>query len=121
MFPPAAQSDLDEWRRTSAFDTDRFADMVDWEGLGWPDFNIYRPLIETAGNARAHVIATDLPQPGSGGPSFDALLGSRAGLRAADRRHRGGLGARYDRWSLRSDRRRRRRPYGLDANGARIG
>lgn len=72
--PASAQSNLDDWRRNNAFDTDLFADTVDWESLGWPDFNIYRPLIETAGNARAHVVATDVPQPGAGGPSFDALL-----------------------------------------------
>ncbi|MEO0385440.1 MAG: ChaN family lipoprotein [Pseudomonadota bacterium] len=72
--PASAQRDLDDWRRDSAFDTDLFADIVDWESLGWPDFNIYRPLIETAGNARAHVVATDRPQLGAGGPSFDALL-----------------------------------------------
>lgn len=72
--PASAQSDLDDWRRNSAFDTDLFADIVDWESLGWPDFNIYRPLIEVAGNARAHVVATDRPQLGAGGPSFDALL-----------------------------------------------
>lgn len=72
--PASAQRDLDDWRRNNAFDTDMFADLVDWESLGWPDFNIYRPLIETAGNARAHVVATDRPQLGAGGPSFDALL-----------------------------------------------
>jgi len=72
--PASAQRDLDDWRRDNAFDTDLFADIVDWESLGWPDFNIYRPLIETAGNARAHVVATDRPQLGAGGPSFDALL-----------------------------------------------
>lgn len=72
--PASAQRDLDDWRRDNAFDADLFADIVDWESLGWPDFNIYRPLIETAGNARAHVVATDRPQLGAGGPSFDALL-----------------------------------------------
>jgi uncharacterized iron-regulated protein len=72
--PASSQRELDDWRRNNAFDTDLFADIVDWESLGWPDFNIYRPLIETAGSARAHVIATDQPQPGAGGPSYDALL-----------------------------------------------
>lgn len=72
--PASAQSEVDDWRRNTAFDADLFADAVDWESLGWPDFNIYRPLIETAGGARAHIIATDAPLPGAGGPSFDALL-----------------------------------------------
>ena len=72
--PASAQTELDDWRRNSAFDADLFADRVDWESLGWPDFNIYRPLIETAGSARAHVVGTDRPLPGAGGPSFEALL-----------------------------------------------
>ena len=72
--PASVQAQIDDWRRDNAFDTDLFADIVNWERLGWPDFNIYRPLIETAGSARAHIIATDRPLPGAGGPSFSALL-----------------------------------------------
>lgn len=72
--PANAQRALDDWRRDSAFDADLFADVVEWESLGWPDFEIYRPLIETAGSARAHVLGTDRPQPGSGGSSSDALI-----------------------------------------------
>lgn len=72
--PASAQRALDDWRRDSAFDADLFAEVVSWESLGWPDFEIYRPLIETAGTARAHVLGTDRPQPGAGGPSADALI-----------------------------------------------
>lgn len=72
--PASAQRAIDAWRRDSAFDADLFADAVEWESLGWPSFEIYRPLIEVAGNARAHVLGTDRPQPGSGGPSSDALI-----------------------------------------------
>lgn len=72
--PANAQRAMDDWRRDHAFDADLFAEVVDWANLGWPDFEIYRPLIETAGNARAHVLGTDRPQPGSGGPSADALI-----------------------------------------------
>lgn len=72
--PASAQRALDDWRRDSAFDADLFADAVEWESLGWPEFDIYRPLIETAGSARAHVLGTDSPQPGAGGPSADALI-----------------------------------------------
>ncbi|GAB5511731.1 MAG: hypothetical protein Rhims3KO_31320 [Hyphomicrobiales bacterium] len=72
--PASAQRALDDWRRDSAFDADLFAEVVAWESLGWPDFEIYRPLIETAGTARAHVLGTDRPQPGAGGPSADALI-----------------------------------------------
>lgn len=72
--PASAQRALDDWRRDNAFDADLFADAVDWENLGWPEFEIYRPLIETAGGARAHVLGTDRPQPGAGGPSADALI-----------------------------------------------
>lgn len=72
--PASAQRALDDWRRDSAFDADLFAAAVEWESLGWPDFEIYRPLIEVAGGARAHVLGTDIPQPGAGGPSADALI-----------------------------------------------
>lgn len=72
--PASAQRALDDWRRDSAFDADLFADAVEWESSGWPSFEIYRPLIEIAGSARAHVLGTDQPQPGAGGPSVDALI-----------------------------------------------
>jgi uncharacterized iron-regulated protein len=72
--PANAQEALDDWRRRNAFDADLFADIVGWEGLGWPDYRHYRPLIEQAGSVRAHVVATDTPQPGTGGPSQSALL-----------------------------------------------
>lgn len=72
--PASAQRGLDDWRRDSAFDADLFAEVVAWESLGWPEFEIYRPLIETAGTTRAHVLGTDRPQPGAGGPSADALI-----------------------------------------------
>lgn len=72
--PASAQRALDDWRRDNAFDADLFADAVEWESLGWPDFENYRPLIETAGSTRAHVLGTDIPQPGAGGPSADALI-----------------------------------------------
>jgi hypothetical protein len=32
--PASSQRDLDDWRRNNAFDTDLFADIVDWESLG---------------------------------------------------------------------------------------
>lgn len=72
--PANAQSALDDWRRNSAFDADLFADAVDWESLGWPSFEIYRPLIDIAGRARAHIVGADQPQLGAGGPSADALI-----------------------------------------------
>lgn len=72
--PASSQRDVDDWRRNNASDADLFADTVDWESLGWPDFNIYRPLIETAGSARAHIVTTDQPAPGAVGTSLAALL-----------------------------------------------
>ena len=72
--PASAQPALDDWRRNSAFDADVFANSVGWQALGWPDFDIYRPLIEIAGANRAHILATDRPLPGAGGPSMAALL-----------------------------------------------
>lgn len=72
--PASSQNALDDWRRENGFDADLFADIVGWERLGWPSFEIYRPLVEIAGSARAHVLGTDRPQPGSGGPSADALI-----------------------------------------------
>ncbi len=72
--PASSQRDLDDWRRNNSTDADLFADVVDWESLGWPAFNIYRPLIETAGASRAHVIGTDAPIIGSFGNSRETLL-----------------------------------------------
>lgn len=72
--PSSAQSQLDSWRRNDGSDVDLFADFVGWEQLGWPDFNIYRPLIDTASSTRAHIVATDRPQPGAGGLSEQSLL-----------------------------------------------
>ncbi|MFK7791629.1 MAG: ChaN family lipoprotein [Devosiaceae bacterium] len=84
--PANSQRDLDDWRRNSPFDADLFADRVDWESLGWPDFNIYRPLIETVGASRAHIVATDQPPLGAVGASLDALMETapRYGLQSED-------------------------------------
>ena len=85
--PADRQGALDDWRRDNPFDADLFADAVDWEGLGWPDFFHYRPLIEAAGSVRAHLVATDRPRPGStGGPALASLLAvaPEYGLQTAD-------------------------------------
>ncbi|MEM1289575.1 MAG: ChaN family lipoprotein, partial [Pseudomonadota bacterium] len=73
--PANFQSNLDEWRRTSLSDPDSFAERVGWGDLGWADFAVYRPLIETAGAVRAHIVGTDRPAFGAiGSLSADALL-----------------------------------------------
>lgn len=69
-----SQPELDNWRRDHAFDPDLLADFVAWELLGWPDYRIYRPLIAQAGELRAHILGTDQPRPGAGGPARETLL-----------------------------------------------
>lgn len=72
--PASSQTELDDWRRDHAFDPDVLADFVAWETLGWPDYRIYRPLIAQAGQIRAHIVGTDQPRPGAGGPARETLL-----------------------------------------------
>ena len=72
--PANSQSELDDWRRNHAFDPNLLADFVGWEALGWPDYRIYRPLITEAGQIGAHIIGTDQPAPGAGGPARETLL-----------------------------------------------
>ncbi len=72
--PANVQRDLDTWRSETRSDVASFADVVSWDELGQGDLELYLPLIETASNARAHVIATDIPLPGAGGTSFETLL-----------------------------------------------
>ena len=73
--PANYQATLDDFRRTGLSDPDAFPDLVSWEELGWPDYFVYRPLIDAAAATRAHILGTDRPQIGAAGTlSYDALL-----------------------------------------------
>ncbi|MTI43774.1 hypothetical protein E1178_09140 [Roseibium hamelinense] len=50
------QSDaLEAFRIQGPQTADGFADRVDWQQSGWPDFQIYRPLIEAALSRKARI------------------------------------------------------------------
>lgn len=46
--------------RRFPLDSDRIAAAVDWEDSGWPDWNMYRPIVQTALDAGLPVVAGNL-------------------------------------------------------------
>ncbi len=48
MLTEAQENALAEYRRTEPADVTGFANAVDWEAGGWPQFSLYRPVFEVA-------------------------------------------------------------------------
>ena len=77
---------LEKFNETSDPTADDFAKLVEWKNSGWPDFELYRPIMEAA-LARGADIAPGLPA------QADTRAVSRGGLNelSADRRRKLGL------------------------------
>jgi uncharacterized iron-regulated protein len=76
MLDPAKQEAIDAFRAEGGRDADAFAARVAWDASGWPDFAIYRPLLEAvlaadlkivaAGLSRGAALAPDAPERTAG-------------------------------------------------------
>jgi uncharacterized iron-regulated protein len=65
-----------------------FGAAVGWADLGWPDYGIYRPVLEVAIGKGLAVVAADTPKPerrAVAGEGIAALGAERAGRLALDR------------------------------------
>ncbi|UUX48596.1 ChaN family lipoprotein [Nisaea acidiphila] len=54
------QPAIDAFAATGETDPDRFAEIVDWAGSGWPDWTYYRPIAEVALAAGLPMVAGNI-------------------------------------------------------------
>ncbi|WP_349360183.1 ChaN family lipoprotein [Stappia sp.] len=62
MLPRDRQERVDAHVASAPGDAARFGEAVGWADLGWPDYAMYRPILESALAARLPVVAGDTPR-----------------------------------------------------------
>lgn len=88
MFDADEQAAIDRHLTAAPEDVDGLADAVNWKRSGWPDWALYRPIVETALAARLPIAAGNLARADLGSVrkgGLGALDTTRLGRLALDR------------------------------------
>jgi uncharacterized iron-regulated protein len=86
MLDPDRQADIDAFALTGDAAPDAFAELVDWEHSGWPEWQLYRPAFAPVLDAKLPILAAQFTRNQSkqfstkGLAMLDAAMVSRYGL-----------------------------------------
>ena len=54
------QNIINQFQRQENLNADEFAELVNWDQTGWPEFSLYRPVFNSAIENNLHIIAANL-------------------------------------------------------------